>query len=152
MIGQGNVLEIGAHFGYFSGLTMLIPLLSQAWHENIKPWVLSPGGFFTALALLLISIVLLGWLVGSVSHLLRSLGWMMVIPGLLALVFAASSEQAVYQTAGHYITGFSAFQPAVEWFVEHSVPKAAYIGAIYLCLGFLCLLAGHMLGRVSYYL
>ena len=149
MLSQEGILHIGAHLGYFSGLTMLIPILSKAWDTQIKPWILAPGGFAIAAGLVVLSIIMLAWLMGSISHLLKSLGWMMIIPGVLALVFAVSSPERVYSWIGNEVTGFSVVQPTVEWFVEHSVPKASYLGGVYIFIGFTMLFISRTLSKVA---
>ncbi len=149
MLGQEGIMHVGAHLGYFSGLTMLVPILSKAWETQIKPWILAPGGFVVAAGLVILSVVILAWMVGSFSKLLKSLGWMMIIPGVLALVFAVSSSAQVYSWANQEITGFSVAQPTIEWLVEHSVPKAGYLGGVYILIGFSMLFVGRVLSRVA---
>ncbi|MDO8661003.1 MAG: hypothetical protein Q7K43_03880 [Candidatus Woesearchaeota archaeon] len=149
MLGQEGVMHVGAHLGYFSGLSMLIPILSKAWETQVKPWIFAPGGFVIAVGLVILSVVILAWMVGSVSKLLKSLGWMMIIPGVLALVFAVSSSSQVYSWANQEITGFSVAQPTIEWFVDHAVPKASYLGGLYTLMGFSMLFVGKMLSKFA---
>ena len=151
MVFQEVLPHIGAHAGFFSGLTMLIPILGTAWEQNLKPWLLSPTGFFIALALILVSVIVLAWLVGSISKLLKNIGWMMIIPGVLALVFAATSQDSVYSWAEQRMTGFSTVEPVVHWFVEHSVPKAAYLGGFYILFGVCLVWFGRKLERAADY-
>ncbi|MEM2916284.1 MAG: hypothetical protein QXT19_02935 [Candidatus Woesearchaeota archaeon] len=130
-----SALHTSAHIGYFSGVTMLLPILSDAWQKSIKPWVMSPSGFFIALGLILISLILLAFVAGSISGLIKSVGWMMLIPGILAVIFAAFGQSTVYGWAGQHITGFATAEPLVNWFVEHAVPKVAYLGGVYILIG-----------------
>jgi len=129
------VLHAGAHLGYFSGISLMLPILGEAWQSQIKPWIVSPYGFIIAAGLVLISIVILGFVAGSVSKLTRSIGWMMLIPGIFALVFAGVGQEQVYHWAENSVTGFATVEPAMSWFVEHSVPKAAYLGGLYVLAG-----------------
>lgn len=140
-----STLHTGAHIGYFSGVSMLIPILSESWERNIGPWISSPSGFIIALGLILVSIILLGFVTGSFSGLVKSVGWMMLIPGILALVFAAFGQTSVYGWAGQHITGFTTAQPVVSWFVEHAVPKVAYLGGMYILIGVCCVWFGRKL-------
>jgi len=132
------LLHTGAHVGYFSGVSVLLPILGDAWEKGIRPWIVSPNGFVIAFALILISFILLGFVAGSVSKLVRSIGWMMLIPGVLALVFMAFGQADVYAWAGNHITGFTTAEPVFNWLVEHSVPKVAYLGGVYILIG-ICL-------------
>ncbi len=144
-----SVLHTGAHVGYFSGVSMLLPILGNAWEKSIKPWVASPGGFMIALGLILLSIVILGFVAGSFSSLVKGIGWMMLIPGVLAIVFTMFGQASVYEFAGQHITGFASAQPAIDWFVEHSVPKVAYLGGVYILVGVCCVWVGRKIQNVA---
>ncbi|MBI4150999.1 hypothetical protein HY492_02630 [Candidatus Woesearchaeota archaeon] len=141
-----GLLHGGAHVGFFSGVGMLLPTLSQAWNLNIKPWLYSPWGFYVAVALILVSVLIIAFLAGSASKLLRKIGWLIIIPGVLALVFAAFGEMQVFSWANNNITGFSYVEPGVQWFVGHSVPTTALMGGFYIVLGYAFLAIGR---RVS---
>lgn len=133
------VLHVSAHLGYFSGVTMLLPILSEAWEQSVKPWLVSPHGFLIAFGLILASIFLLAFVAGSISKLTKSIGWMMLIPGILAIVFTMFGQAEVYSWARNTITGFAAAEPVITWLVEHAVPKAAYLGGAYILIG-VCLI------------
>ncbi len=143
------LMHTGAHVGYFSGLTMLLPILGAAWENGLKPWLVSPYGFVIAFALILISIIVLAFIAGSISKLTRSLGWMMLIPGILALLFAAFGQTQVYDWAGQHITGFATAEPVVNWFVEHAVPKVAYLGGMYILIGVCLVWIGNRIEAVG---
>lgn len=144
-----SVLHTGAHVGYFSGVSMLIPVLGDAWEKSVRPWIASPGGFLVALGLIIISVIILGFVAGSFSGLIRSIGWMMLIPGILALFFAAFGQTTVYDWAGQHVTGFASAEPVVDWFVEHSVPKVAYLGGMYILVGVCCVWVGRKISRIA---
>ena len=143
------VLHASAHLGYFSGLALLLPILSSAWEKSVKPWLLAPYGFLIAAALIIVGIVLLAFVAGSISKLVKSLGWMMFIPGVLALVFASFGQTNVYAWAGSHITGFAAAQPVVNLVVEHAVPKVAYLGGMYILLGVCLVWLGRRIGAIG---
>lgn len=130
-----TIPHVGSHLGYFSGLTMMIPILSESWATHVRPWIVSPLGFFIALGLIAASIFFLAKVSGSFSRLLKNLGWMMIVPGILALVFATTSQESVFHWATTSITGFSVVEPVAHFFVEHSVPKATYLGGFYILFG-----------------
>ena len=143
------VLHTGAHLGYFSGISLLLPILGQAWEQHVRPWLVSPHGFVIAGALILVSIVILAFIAGSVSKLTRSIGWMMLIPGIIALVFAGVGQEQVYHWAENSVTGFATVEPAMSWFVEHAVPKAAYLGGIYILAGVMLIWIGNKIESVG---
>ncbi len=134
-----SLLHTGAHVGYFSGLTMMLPIMGDAWEHSIKPWLVSPHGFLISAGLILVSVIILAFVAGSISSLTKSLGWMMFIPGILAVVFMAFGQANVYDWAGNHVTGFAAAEPVLDWVVEHSVPKVAYLGGVYILVG-VCLI------------
>ena len=142
---NGGVLHGAAHVGFFSGVGMLLPMLSQAWNLHVKPWLYSPYGFYVAVGLIIISVLCIAFLAGSASKLLRNIGWMIIIPGVLALAFAAFGQLQVYGWAENHITGFSVVEPGVDWFVGHSVPSTAIMGGFYIVLGYAFLAVGRRL-------
>jgi hypothetical protein len=146
---SGPLLHTGAHLGYFSGLTMLLPILGDAWTKGIKPWLVSPTGFLIAFVLILVSLVLLGFVAGSISKFIRGIGWMMLIPGIIAVLFAVFGQAEVYDWAENRVTGFSTAEPVVGWLVEHSVPKVAYLGGAYILIGMILLWIGGKLQAIA---
>lgn len=143
------VLHTGAHLGYFSGISLLLPIIGQSWEQHVKPWLVSPNGFLIAGALILVSVVILAFVAGSMSKLTRSVGWMMLIPGVIALVFAGIGQQQVYGWAENTITGFAVVEPVMGWFVEHAVPKAAYLGGMYILAGVILIWIGNKIEAVG---
>jgi hypothetical protein len=144
-----GALHAGAHVGYFSGVSILLPVLGEAWDKSVGPWIASPNGFIIAIGLILLSIILLAFVAGSISGLTKSMGWMMLIPGIIALMFAAFGQTTVYDWAGQHITGFATAEPVVDWVVEHSVPKVAYLGGMYILFGVCLIWVGRKIQAVS---
>ena len=144
-----GALHAGAHVGYFSGVSMLIPVLGEAWDKSVGPWIASPNGFIIAIGLILLSVVMLAFVAGSISGLIKSIGWMMLIPGILALMFAGFGQTTVYDWAGQHITGFASAEPVVDWFIDHSVPKVAYLGGMYILIGVCCVWVGRKIENVA---
>jgi hypothetical protein len=144
-----GALHAGAHVGYFSGVSMLLPILGDAWNKSVGPWIAAPGGFVIAIGLIILSVIILAFVAGSISGLIKSMGWMMLIPGIFALMFAAFGQTTVYDWAGQHITGFASAEPVVNWVVDHSVPKVAYIGGMYILLGVCCVWLGRKIENVA---
>ena len=144
-----TVMHAGAHIGFFSGIGMLLPLLSQAWTLHLKPWLYSPFGFYIAMALIGGSLLMIAFAAGSVSKICKNVGWMIVIPGILALLFSSFGELNVYSWADQHITGFATIQPGFEWFVGHSVPQTAIIGGFYILFGVCLVWLSHRISRVA---
>lgn len=144
-------MHLGAHLGYFSGLTMMIPILGTAWSSKIKPWLVSPNGFIIALVLIGISILLLAFAAKSISRLFKSVGWLMVFPGILALVFSVFGEASFWGFLNNKITGFSVIEPAAKWLIHHSVPNAIYLGIVYIAVGIAFVWVGRRIQAVTDY-
>ena len=142
-------LHAGAHLGFFSGISLLLPVLGKAWSLHIKPWLYSPYGFYVAIALIVLSVVIIGFLAGSASKLLRSVGWLVIVPGILALVFTAFGETSVYGWAQNHVTGFVAMKPAVQVMVSHMVPTTAILGGFYVVIGVAFIWVGNRLSRIA---
>jgi len=144
-----SVLHAGAHIGYFSGVSMLLPILGRAWEKNVAPWITSPNNFLIALGLIVLSLVVLAFVAGSISSLIKSIGWMMLIPGILAIAFAAFGQANVYGWAENHITGFASAEPVVDWFVRHAVPNVAYVGGFYIIIGVCLVWVGRRIDSVA---
>jgi hypothetical protein len=144
-----SLLHTGAHLSYFSGLAMLLPILGDAWTKSVKPWLLAPYGFLIAAALIIVSVLILAFVAGSISKLIKGLGWMMLLPGVLALLFAGFGQADVYAWAGNHVTGFATAEPLLNWFVEHSVPKVAYLGGMYVLIGVILIWLGRRIESIG---
>jgi len=150
--GWGGIAHGGAHIGFFSGVGMLLPILSQAWENSVKPWLLSPVGFFIGLALIIVSVAIIAYAAGSFSKVLKSVGWLIMIPGVIAILFSVFGEFKVWTWTQTHVTGFTIIEPGVRWLVHHSVPSAAFLGGIYIIVGVFFLWAGRKVYRMSDYM
>ncbi|MCH7513040.1 MAG: hypothetical protein IH947_03725 [Bacteroidetes bacterium] len=110
---EGGV-HTGAHLGFFSGIGIITPVLGKAWELNIKPWIYSPGIFTFGVVLILISIVMIAFARKSFTKVTKSVGWMLIIPGILAILFAAFGEPKVMGGIHDSISGFAILKPALR--------------------------------------
>jgi hypothetical protein len=144
--------HLSSHLSYFTGLTMLLPTLSKAWDSGISPWKVYPWTFGVAIALLLLGICILFRIERSIGKIFRSVGWMMVIPGILAIIFTVISSESAFAMAQDSITGFSVVEPTARWIFEHKIPNTLNVGAGYLLFGVCSVWVGNRLGRLAEYL
>jgi len=144
--------HIASHLSYFSGVSMLLPTLSTSFHIGQFPWFSYPTMFFIAVVLILLGIIILFLLEKSIGKLLRSVGWMMIIPGIVAFLFAAVTSDAVFAWMNNSITGFHFVEPAVHYLVEHSVPTTMNVAAGYMIFGMIFLWLGKKVARIAHYL
>lgn len=129
-------LHVASHLGYFGGLAALVPVLTGALKLDRAPWSVFPPTFWLAVGAVLVSIVLIFVLKKGLGEGLIALGMMTIIPGVLSLLFSIVSQEQVFSALNSKITGFSVVAPVFEFFVEHSVPKMAYIAILYIVGGY----------------
>jgi hypothetical protein len=129
-------LHIGAHFGYFGGLAALVPVLTGALKLDRAPWSVFPPTFWIAIGIVLVSIILIFILKKGLGEGLIAMGIMTIIPGVLSLLFSVISQEQVFAAINQKITGFHVVAPVFSFFVEHSVPKMAYIAILYIVGGY----------------
>ena len=135
-------LHVLAHAGYSSGLALAVPVISAAWNGHLAPWLAAPLKFWSSSALILVGLAVLFMAVGSISSLFKSAGWMMILPGVITIAFTAMGSDFFFNLAGTHIQGFAVVEPTVRWAVNHVVPQAAYVGAIYILVGVLLVWCG----------
>jgi lysylphosphatidylglycerol synthetase-like protein (DUF2156 family) len=132
-----GILHSVAHFGYFGGLAALVPTLTVALKLNQAPWSVFPPTFWLALGAVLISLVAIFILKKGFGNAMMAIGITTMIPGVLALLFSIVSQEQVFNGISAKITGFSVVAPVFSFFIEHSVPKMAYIAVAYIVIGYI---------------
>lgn len=123
-----QIVKFVASFLYMAGLTSLIPLL---------PLFLSPdkliaakSAFLLALGLIVVSFLFVYWFSGSRKIALRSIGFMTLVPGMIAVFFSYAPRHMTR------IMGlFGAASPYVERFFLYKVPNVWLLAGIYIVLG-----------------
>jgi len=121
--------KLVAQFLYFTGLTLLIPLV---------PLLLSPHelanakyAFGLAVGLIFVGFVVVYLFSHSKSTALRVLGMTTLVPGLLAVFFSYSGarRQAVF------LSWFGEVTPLLERWLETHMPTTWLLAGIYIILG-----------------
>ena len=144
-------LHAFSHASYFSGISLLIPSLNTAMETQTFPWESIPKLFWIALGLIVIGVFCMFWAEKKISRLLVKLGWMMVVPGMLALLFSFASSDGFFNFGRQSVTGFSVVEPVVQFLVDHQVPKTVNLGAIYVFFGLIFVWVGNKLVFISNY-
>ena len=117
-----------AHILYITGLTLLIPLV---------PVVFSPGlieaqyAFGTAVLLVIASFFTIYFATKSKKKAFYNLGFMTLIPGLLAVLFAYIRARRL----GIFLGFFQELSPYIQEWINHSVPKSWLLSGIYIIIG-----------------
>ena len=126
-----QVVAMIARAFYIAGLTVLIPLL---------PMVLSPQqvigakyAFGTALGFIALGFLIVFWFSESKRSALKALGFMTLVPGLLAVVFSFMGPRRM---AG-FLSSFGEASPYLENWAESYIPNAWLLAGIYIVVGVL---------------
>lgn len=127
-VGMQVVVTIARVF-YIAGLTALIPLM---------PMLLSPEqliaakyAFGFALGFISVSFVFVYWFSESKKVAFSSLGYMTLIPGLLAVIFSFMGPRRM----ANFLRMFGEVSPYLEKWVESYVPKAWLLAGVYIIVG-----------------
>jgi hypothetical protein len=118
-----------ARIFYIAGLTALIPLV---------PLLLSPHELFgakyafgIALGLIFLGFLIVYWFTDSKKVALSALGWMTLVPGMLAVIFSFMGTRRM----ANFLAGFGKASPLLEGWVETYVPKAWLLAGVYIIIG-----------------
>lgn len=124
-----GIIKWIARLFYVAGLTSLIPIM---------PLLLFPEHLATVKVLLVFSaafvcmgFLLLLWYTSSFQKTLFNLGIMTLIPGLLAVIFAALGEKKLIL----FIASFGTLSPLIEAYIQTYVPKGWFLAGVYILLG-----------------
>ena len=128
-----TVYHILFHLGLFSGLALLVPVMTKAIDEQTSPILLSPSVFFAGFMLVVISTFLLYLAKGNLQGLLKSLGTTMYISGTLTVLTGMLDIVHITNTAT--FTGSVVLSTLTEFYVHHSAPSVLSVAAVYLAIG-----------------
>ncbi len=138
-----GVTHFVVHALYLSGIALLFPILVAAYGTGVAPWTLFRERFIVATILILLGALILWRSHGELGKTLRSLGWMKVVPGAIAIAFFLFGKEYFYGTARTTITGFAAIEPFFKPLFEHSLPALELFAAAYILIGILFVWTGH---------
>jgi hypothetical protein len=123
------------HTVYLTGIALLFPLIVNAYETGVAPWILDKTHFSGALTLIVLGAFVLWYTNGKLGKTLKSLGWMKIVPGTIAIAFFLFGKDSFYGTARTSITGFSIIEPVVKPLFEHSLPTLEIFAVGYVLLG-----------------
>jgi len=140
-----GIIHALVHIVYLSGIALLFPVLVNAYGTGVVPWVLDKTHFYGALALIVLGAFILWYTNGALGKTLRSLGWMKIVPGAIAILFFLFGKDTFFGTARTTIAGFAVIEPLVKPLLVHSVPTLEIFAAAYVVVGVLFVWLGHQL-------
>jgi len=133
------------HAIYLAGVAILFPVLVASYETGVFPWAVSRNAFYGSLMLIIIAALLLWRSHGKFGKTLRSLGWMKIIPGLIAVAFFVFGRDTIFGTARVNIAGFSVVEPFVRPLLTHSAPTLGIFAGAYILIGIAFVWIGHRL-------
>jgi len=126
---QYQAIKFLAKLLYITGLTFLIPLV---------PIVFSESGlasaryvFAIALALVIASFFAIYVFTRSKRVAFAELGYITLIPGLLAVIFAYIGPRRI----ALLVSFFRELSPLIQEWINNSIPKSWFLSGIYIILG-----------------
>ncbi len=124
-----QVVKVIARIFYFAGLTALIPLvpLLLSPHQLIE----AKFAFGFALGMIFMGFLFVFWFSESKKVAFRALGFMTLIPGLLAVIFSFSGPRRM----ANFLRILGEASPFLEKWVESYVPNAWLLAGIYIIIG-----------------
>ncbi len=132
----GWVVSWIARMLYLSSLASLIPfgalLITSAPAQFPVQLNYLP---MTALALIGMSALVLLCYYRNLAHTLSSLGWMTLLPGLGALFFMIFRREQVLGLLSRVVVGFGTIEPAVNAYLERTLPNLWVFIAGYIIIG-----------------
>ncbi|MEM2916716.1 MAG: hypothetical protein QXT19_05175, partial [Candidatus Woesearchaeota archaeon] len=134
---SGLVVGWIARLLYIASLTSLVPfgalLLTSAPAQVPVRLGYLP---VTALALFGLSALLLLCYHRSLARTLSSLGWMTLLPGLVALFFIIFRRDRGFGMLSWLVVGFGKIEPALNAYLERTLPKLWVFIVGYIIIGF----------------
>jgi hypothetical protein len=124
-----QVVKVFAQVFYFAGLTALIPLVPLLFSPDQLVGAKYAFGF--ALGFIFVSFVLVYWFSESKRIAFASLGYMTLVPGLLAVVFSFMGPRRMAE----FLRRFGEASPYLENWIESYVPNAWLLAGIYIIVG-----------------
>ena len=126
---QFQAIKFLAKVLYLTGLTFLIPLVPIVFN----PSVLASVKFVFAISLLLVisSFLAIYFFTRSKKVAFSQLGFMTLVPGLLAIIFAYIGPRRLALLVGT----FQELSPFVQEWISKYVPKSWLLAGIYIILG-----------------
>lgn len=130
---------------YISGLTLLIPYLFLfVFPQDLN--VISSGAssalLWTAIGLVVVSLLATVWLTASLGGALKMLGRVTFLPGLLGLVFTMFGRDMVMLYLAGTLPAFEKVQGLLSFYVDTAVPHVRYLTLGYFVLGVVLWLLG----------
>lgn len=122
------------HLGLFSGFALLVPVITKAIEQSVRPWTIAPETFYAGVMLVIISAFLLYRVKERFPDLLKSLGFAMFIPGGINVISGIININDILAQKPS-ITGLAVVKPIAEFYVHHSVPSVLSVAAVYLFVG-----------------
>lgn len=149
VVWRNVVLSYFFRFFYITGLTLIIPYLftsdipEEFWFfSNLTQETF----LYISIGLIVISLIGMFWAKGNLGRALRSMGYMTLIPGGIAMIVALYGEQVIMRL----FEGFAWFEkarPVIGYYLLHSVPKLWMLTISYIVIGVVLFFVGRRMKK-----
>lgn len=140
-----TAMHIFVHLALFTACALLIPVVSAAF-DGKNVWHDSHAVITASVLLIVVCVYLMYKAKESVSEVLRSFGSMIFLPGALNVLFTLFKPDSFFHSAQN-MTGMAVIEPAVMFYIEHSVPTIMSVAAVYMALGGVLYWTGNIIER-----
>lgn len=128
-----TAMHVFVHIALFTACALLIPVISSAF-DGTSEWKESHATITASVLLIIVCVYLMYKTKESIPEVLRSFGSMIFLPGALNVLFSIFKPDSLFSSAGN-ITGMAIVEPAVKFYIEHSVPTIMSVAAVYMAVG-----------------
>jgi hypothetical protein len=133
---------------YTTGLTLLIPFVAlrvQPAGLELVPVATSPVLLWVAVGLMAAALVVRLWVTRSVGGSLKALGSLTFLPGFVGILCALFGRELLLRRLAETIPRFEEVRPAVELYLDRTVPQVIYLTVGFFLAGAILLLLGSRL-------
>jgi hypothetical protein len=128
-----TAMHVFVHLALFTACALLIPVVSSAF-DGSSAWKESQSTIMASVLLIIVCVYLMYKTKDSVPDVLRSFGSMIFLPGALNVFLSMFKVENFFASAQN-MTGMAIVEPAVRFYIDHSVPTIMSVAAVYMAVG-----------------
>lgn len=141
-----TAVHVFVHIALFTACALLIPVVSSAF-DGTSAWKDSQSTITASILLIIVCVYSMYRMKDSISDVLRSFGGMIFLPGALSVLFSLFQVDHLFSSAQN-MTGMAIVEPAVRFYIDHSVPTIMSVAAVYMAVGGALYWTGALIDKV----
>ncbi len=141
-----TAVHVFVHIALFTACALLIPVVSSAF-DGTGAWKDSHATITASVLLIIVCVYSMYRMKDSIPDVLRSFGGMIFLPGALSVMFGMFKVDHLFSSAQN-MTGMSIVEPAVRFYIDHSVPAIMSVAAVYMAVGGALYWTGSLIDKV----